>query len=257
MWQSPDPILGDYLDANGGMGGVFNPFNLGLYGYSHLNPVKFFDPDGKTVYHVKNKNEWSVVNPGDYSNYKGKGYSVFENGIMSGREGNPEAAIATGVKQIGEGQEFLLVHNESNGFIGDLLECAYQKLRGIPIIGKFLPKTHEEKELAGVIRGVRPKSVTAHSQGTIILTRVLESLGKGLSGTDFTLNGAAVSKGVAGRAIDRAGGKLAGYNANFFDPVNALFGTSILDKAMNPIRTIVSPVGLFNLKETHSSYEKQ
>ncbi|WYD81323.1 MAG: hypothetical protein V8K32_02850 [Candidatus Electrothrix gigas] len=28
------------------MGGVFNSFNLGGYGYSHLNPIKFFDPDG-------------------------------------------------------------------------------------------------------------------------------------------------------------------------------------------------------------------
>ncbi|CAK8710556.1 hypothetical protein GKODMF_00760 [Candidatus Electrothrix gigas] len=238
------------------MGGIFNPFNLGLYGYSHLNPVKFFDPDGKTVYHVNKLGiKDAVVTPGDYSKYKG--LSVFENGIMSGREGNPKDAVETGVKQIGEGQEFLLVHNESNGFIGYLMECAYQKVRGIPIIGKFLPKTHEEKELAGVIRGVRPKSVTAHSQGTIILTRVLESLGKGLNGTDFTLNGAAVSEGVAGRAIDRAGVNFAAYNAYYLDPVNALFGTSLLDKAQSQIRTIVYTVVFFDLEKTHSSYEKQ
>jgi len=29
------------------MGGVYNSFNLGLYGYGHLNPLKFTDPDGK------------------------------------------------------------------------------------------------------------------------------------------------------------------------------------------------------------------
>jgi len=29
------------------MGGVYNSFNLGMYGYSHLNPVKYTDPDGK------------------------------------------------------------------------------------------------------------------------------------------------------------------------------------------------------------------
>ena len=30
-----------------GMGGVFNPFNLGLYTYAHHNPVRYGDPDGK------------------------------------------------------------------------------------------------------------------------------------------------------------------------------------------------------------------
>jgi hypothetical protein len=29
------------------MGGVYSSFNLGLYSYSHLNPVKYTDPDGK------------------------------------------------------------------------------------------------------------------------------------------------------------------------------------------------------------------
>ena len=58
MWQSADPILDKYLptgnkekDKNlAGMGGIYNSFNLGLYSYGHLNPVKFFDPDGKRVY---------------------------------------------------------------------------------------------------------------------------------------------------------------------------------------------------------------
>ena len=52
VWQSADPILGNYLPSSGGkgelagMGGVFNSFNLGLYSYSHQKPVKLFDPDG-------------------------------------------------------------------------------------------------------------------------------------------------------------------------------------------------------------------
>jgi len=52
VWVSPDPILGAYLPTGKkdeqlpGMGGVFNSFNLGLYSYGHLNPVKFVDPDG-------------------------------------------------------------------------------------------------------------------------------------------------------------------------------------------------------------------
>jgi RHS repeat-associated protein len=52
VWQSADPILEKYLPSGGdssnlaGMGGVFNPFNLGLYAYAHHNPAKFTDPDG-------------------------------------------------------------------------------------------------------------------------------------------------------------------------------------------------------------------
>jgi len=48
VWASVDPILGSYLGGKAGMGGVFNSFNLGLYSYSHLNPVKFIDPDGNS-----------------------------------------------------------------------------------------------------------------------------------------------------------------------------------------------------------------
>jgi hypothetical protein len=43
---SADPILGAYLGGKAGMGGVYNSFNLGLYSYGHLNPVKFVDPNG-------------------------------------------------------------------------------------------------------------------------------------------------------------------------------------------------------------------
>jgi RHS repeat-associated protein len=46
VWQSTDPILGRYL-AGGPVGGVYNSKNLGLYSYSFLSPVKYFDPDGR------------------------------------------------------------------------------------------------------------------------------------------------------------------------------------------------------------------
>ena len=54
MWQSADPILGRYLPSVGssdpsklaGMGGIYNPFNLGMYTYVHQNPVKLVDPNG-------------------------------------------------------------------------------------------------------------------------------------------------------------------------------------------------------------------
>ncbi|MGH3859588.1 SpvB/TcaC N-terminal domain-containing protein [Actinokineospora sp.] len=45
VWQSPDPILGSYLDGKPA-GGVQNSSNLALYSYAHNNPVKYTDPDG-------------------------------------------------------------------------------------------------------------------------------------------------------------------------------------------------------------------
>ena len=67
VWQSGDPVLGKYLPDLGdpiplklaglprslphfdlpGHGGVFNTSNLGLYSYTHLNPVRLRDPDGR------------------------------------------------------------------------------------------------------------------------------------------------------------------------------------------------------------------
>lgn len=53
MWQSPDPVLSTYLGSEpsklSGLGGVFNPANLGLYSYGHNSPVVLADPDGNSV----------------------------------------------------------------------------------------------------------------------------------------------------------------------------------------------------------------
>jgi RHS repeat-associated protein len=74
VWQSTDPILEKYLPRGKdmdqgdedtrklpdtrskdkeqlpGMGGVYNSLNLGLYSYSHQNPVRYKDPDGRQVW---------------------------------------------------------------------------------------------------------------------------------------------------------------------------------------------------------------
>jgi len=46
VWQSPDSILGSYLNGKPN-GGVFGPINLALYSYAGLNPLVLKDPDGK------------------------------------------------------------------------------------------------------------------------------------------------------------------------------------------------------------------
>jgi len=56
-WIAGDPAIwqGDYIpspgqspDKLGGMGGLYNTFNLHAYGYAANNPVKYTDPDGRT-----------------------------------------------------------------------------------------------------------------------------------------------------------------------------------------------------------------
>ncbi len=46
LWQSPDPMLGSYLDGSPN-GGVYRSSNLAPYTYTYNNPVRLVDPAGK------------------------------------------------------------------------------------------------------------------------------------------------------------------------------------------------------------------
>jgi RHS repeat-associated protein len=68
-WLSPDPMLERYLDGSPA-GGIYVPQNLGVYTYTHNNPVVYVDPQGKWVLKaariawkvaVKGENIYSLV----------------------------------------------------------------------------------------------------------------------------------------------------------------------------------------------------
>ena len=63
MWQSPDPIIGEYMSGQTN-GGVFNPKNLSLFTYTYNNPINFIDPNGEST-HIDSDGNVFSVNPGD------------------------------------------------------------------------------------------------------------------------------------------------------------------------------------------------
>ena len=86
VWQSADRILGSYLpsgdkerDANlPGMGGVFTSANLGLYTYTHQNPVRLIDPDGNAPDFFESRRRHQNAVSAQVARLKKQGYTRFE-----------------------------------------------------------------------------------------------------------------------------------------------------------------------------------
>jgi RHS repeat-associated protein len=82
-WISADPIFGQYLPTGDkqkdldlrGMGGVYNPINMGLYTYTHQNPITMVDLDGLEPSKERLGNMSTVINR--LASYKGDTLKTF------------------------------------------------------------------------------------------------------------------------------------------------------------------------------------
>lgn len=54
VWQSPDPILSDYMDGSPNQG-VYEPSNNNLYSYAYQSPNNYTDPDGLSNHRGKRR----------------------------------------------------------------------------------------------------------------------------------------------------------------------------------------------------------
>ena len=133
VWASADPILGRYLDGKPS-GGIHNPFNLGLYAYSHQNPVNYLDPDGNSVFKAA-----SI------------GYKVLFKGAKAADLVND---IVSDVKT--------LTSSESSGF--EKAAAAFSLVSGID--SKYLKKAADK---LGV--GAKQAKTCSFAPGTLVLTK--------------------------------------------------------------------------------------
>jgi murein DD-endopeptidase MepM/ murein hydrolase activator NlpD len=174
VWQSGDPILEKYLPTGNkdrdknlpGTGGVFNSININLYKYAALNPLKFYDPDGRLDFPV-DPNTHRITSPMgtrvDPMNPAG--------GVVQGHKGTDlRAAIGTPVVAVAGGT---VAFSESVGGYGNTVVVGHGQIQSGPNQGKYL------------------SSLTAHlsAPGAPQGTAVAEGQQIGLSGSTGTSTG--------------------------------------------------------------------
>ncbi|HEY6558907.1 MAG TPA: RHS repeat-associated core domain-containing protein, partial [Polyangiaceae bacterium] len=108
QWVNPDPMLGAYMRGNIS-GGVFQPLNLGLYAYTHNNPVLLIDPNGN----------WPTLNEvKDYGVRLGHRTAGFAYGALQGV--TPGGVLLDLAGRPAHSREFLEGQAAGQGLVGGI-----------------------------------------------------------------------------------------------------------------------------------------
>jgi RHS repeat-associated protein len=145
VWQSGDPILGKYLPIGRqdeeklpGMGGIYNPPNLALYSYGHLNPVRYHDPDGNAV--------WKIPFTDTYL-YVGKGAIVATTTAQDLSKNHPKLSELT--PRAKETAQRVLVEMEGRGHNVRVVEAKRTTEQQAVKVATGKSKTMDSKHLTG------------------------------------------------------------------------------------------------------------
>ena len=88
VWQSPDPILAQYMKGDPA-GGIFSPSNLAMFAYSGHNPLNFKDYGGLyKEFHWKSSTEVVITVPVVYTDLSGGSAKATAAGIEKQTEAN-------------------------------------------------------------------------------------------------------------------------------------------------------------------------
>ncbi|HAK59696.1 MAG TPA: hypothetical protein DCO77_04845 [Nitrospiraceae bacterium] len=198
-WISADPAMGKYLPVDEqevnqtlpGMGGVFNPANLGLYSYSHLNPVKFTDPDGEDVLvpvssRWSNKNDISHLKRYKKNPYLIHKFEVYDYDTIQAYEAAEKSGSLT--KPIGSTElsfEARMVPKEGGVNRGTILgdEPKWGQIQNVQ--DDFGWDTKHAISVTDIGKGKKDTFTTAKKSS--ILTKVLNLLGFGKTETEGTV----------------------------------------------------------------------
>ena len=150
---------------------------------------------------------------------------------MNGIGNHLQDAIQKGFDQLGGAKDFYVFHNPSSGILADTMESALGKLTNTSSISRQLAELLQQN-------AVSLQMISAHSQGTIIVSNAFRHLPKGTLSHAVTVNfnGAAVGPGVFARTTKWAGAFEGLYNANDFDLVPNVIGMA----TANPFKIIGS-----------------
>ncbi len=210
VWQSPDPILADYMHGTRGGSGIHTPPSLALYTYVHLNPIGLSDPSGEEPQPLLNSDlramvylKFGMMGAGRQTQLTGE---VFEDAVLRslGSPSNNERFSSSFREELTNGFRRFVVPDSVR--ITTVSRPKYQ-IFGLPFLPQIYPgldfmdakttsgsrslsKSYDSYQLSGFIDAI---SAGTHPQGQGVLELVTTQetqIGQGL--IDY-----ATEKGVA------------------------------------------------------------